>query len=241
MHFVYIDDSTERPRHIFSAIAIPTDRWNEVFAALKAWRTELRDQDGIPLRYELHARKFISGRGTAGALGVITRHRRARIFDSAFSFGASMEPFGVRSMNVCLGNDRQDWAFERLLNRINRTMEAWGSHAHLICDEGKEDFYVKMVRRMRVHNLIPSNKGVWIDTGRQVKNIPLNRIIEDPQFKSSARSYFIQLADFYAYGVLRRERPTKANKRYGIHKSLEKLAPIVVRECNPNDPLGIIR
>lgn len=241
MHFVYIDDSTERPVHIFSAVLVPVVRWNEVFAAVKAWRIRLRESDGIALNYELHARKFVSGRGTGGTLASISRHRRARIFDTAFTLGASLEQFGVRSISVCLQNDRQDWAFERLLNRINRTMQAWNSQAHLICDEGKEDHYVKMVRRMRVHNLIPSNQGLWLDTEQAVKNIPLDRIIEDPQFKSSANSYLIQLADFYAFGLLRRERPTSSVRRYGIHKSFPKLLPIVVRACSPNDPLGVIR
>jgi hypothetical protein len=241
MFFVYIDDSTERPTHVFSALLVHSSRWNRVFAAVKAWRTELRDTDHIPLNYELHARKFLSGRGTLGTLGEISRHRRARIFDYAFSFGASLQPFGVRSINVCLSNDRQDWAFERLINRINRTMAEWHSYAHLVCDEGKEDYYVKMVRRMRVHNLIPSKQGVWMDTGERVKNIPLERIVEDPQFKSSARSYFIQLVDFYAFGVLRREKPTPSVKRHGAHKSFEKLKPIIVPECNTHDPFGIIR
>lgn len=90
----------------------------------------------------------------------------------------------LRLFNVCLPN-RQDWAFERLLNRINRTMQAWGSHALLICDEGKEADYTRLVRKMSVHNPIPSQFGVWKDTGRATRNIPIDRIIEDPFFKRS--------------------------------------------------------
>ncbi len=63
-----------------------------------------------------------------------------------------MHRWGVRVFNVCNNDDDQYRAFERLLNRINRTMVAWDSFAHLICDEGKERQYIAMVRRMRVHN-----------------------------------------------------------------------------------------
>ena len=241
MHFVYIDDSTERPTHIFSALLVPIKQWNDVFAAVKSWRVRLREKDGISLHYELHAQKFVSGRGTAGALETISRHRRAQIFHSAFLLGASLAPLGVRSINTCRTDDLQDRTFERLLNRINRTMQAWDSHAHLICDEGKEDYYVKMVRRMRVHNFIPSNRGVWQDNQQAAKNITLDRIIEDPQFKSSASSYLIQLCDFYAFGLLRRENPTPSIKRYGAHKSFDCLKPIIVPQCNVKDPMGIIR
>jgi len=240
MHFVYIDDSTERPRHIFSALCIPTENWNAVFAEIKAWRQFLRSNDDIPLRYELHARKFISGRGTGGTLRTITRHRRAQIFTGAFRLCASFQQYGVCSLNACFGNDNQDMAFENLLNRINRTMVRLGSFAHLICDEGKEAHYTKIVRRMRVHNPIPSNRGLWED-GSLTRNITLERIIEDPQFKSSDRSYLIQMADFIAFGLLRREAPTPRIKRYGIHKAFDQLLPILVTQANRRDDFGVIR
>ncbi|MBZ9748207.1 DUF3800 domain-containing protein [Mesorhizobium sp. CO1-1-7] len=241
MHFIYIDDSSERPTHIFSAIAVPVSRWNETFLGLKQWRTHLRTTHGISTTYELHANQFLSGRGSLGTLNTISRHKRAQIFHTSFAVTEWLLGFDARVFNVCLNNDRQDWAFERLLNRINRTMHSWGSYAHLICDEGKEEHYTKMVRRMRVFNPIPSNRGIWDDTGALTRNITLDRIIEDPQFKSSARSYFIQQCDFVAYGLLRKERPTPKTKRYGIHKSFEQLDGTLVRECNLRDPHGIIR
>ena len=146
---------------------------------------------------------------------------------------------GVLSFNVChLGP--QDRSFERLLNRINRTMSAKNSYCMLICDEGKEAHYTKMVRRMRVFNHIPSNRGSWA-TGKQTKNIPLDRIVEDPQFKDSASSYFVQQCDMTAFGLLRRERPTPRMKRYGSHKSFNVLDKVLVKVCNRNDPHGVIR
>lgn len=241
MFFAYIDDSTDRPYHIFSCILIPAANWNDAFGELRSWRANLRDNDDIPMSFELHACNFLSGRKTNGRLRALGRHRRAQIFHSQFSKLAELQPLGIRFMSVCLANDRQDWAFERLLNRLNRTMQAWDSHVHLVCDDGKEDYYTKMVRRMRVFNLIPSNQGYWADTGERAKNITLERIIEDPQFKRSERSYFIQAADLTAYGLLRREVPTPTTKRHGVHKSFDKLQPIVVGAANPRDPMGIIR
>ena len=64
MYFIYIDDSSERPSHIFSAIAVPIDRWNEVFEILKKWRAHLKNIHGISKGYELHANDFLSGRGS---------------------------------------------------------------------------------------------------------------------------------------------------------------------------------
>jgi len=239
MYLIYIDDSSEPPTHIFSALAVPYNRWNENFERVKTWRKHLRDIHGIPVTYEMHARKFLSGRGTMGSLQQISRHKRAQIFHTSFKVTEWLFETGVRSFNVChIGP--QDRAFERLLNRINRTMVAWNSTCMLICDEGKEAHYTKMVRRMRVFNHIPSNQGMWA-SGKATKNITLDRIIEDPYFKDSASSYFVQQCDMMAFGLLRRENPTPRIKRYGNHKSFNVLDKSLVRACNRNDPHGVIR
>jgi hypothetical protein len=240
MHLIYIDDSQDRPANVFSALAIPHREWNAVFDYVKLWRQHLKNVHGIPLGFELHATTFLSGRGSTGTLGHISRHKRAQIFHKHFPVVEYMQRWNVKVFNVCNRDDNQYRAFERLLNRINRTMLAWDSYAHLICDEGKEAQYIKMVRKMRVHNPIPSNQGVWED-GAFTRNIPIDRILEDPQFKSSQKSYFIQTADFLAHGLLRREVPTAKARRNRIHRSFDQLDRTLTRECNGSDPMGIIR
>lgn len=240
MHLIYIDDSQDRPHNVFSALAIPHRNWNVAFEYIKKWRTHLRNVHGIPLGLELHSTSFLSGRGSEGTLAHLSRHRRSQIFHKHFEVVEFMERWGVRVFNVCNASDDQFRAFERLLNRINRTMVAWDSYAHLICDEGKERQYIAMVRRMRVHNPIPSNQGVWPD-GAERMNIPIERILEDPQFKSSQKSYFIQTADILAFGLLRREVPTPRARQHRIHRSFDQLDLTLTRECNRNDPCGIIR
>ncbi len=237
MHLIYIDDSQDKPHYVFSAIAIPEDQWASVFAAIQEWRRGLKASDGIKVTNELHAVDFATGRGSIGDR-IVTKWRRCEIFKEGLSLLA-LQP-GVRVFNVALLY-RQEWAFERLLNRINRTMKAWGSHALLICDEGKEADYTRLVRRMSVFNPIPSKFGVWRDTGKDYKNIPIDRILEDPFFKESDKSYFIQMADWCAYALLQRERPIPSRKRYRLHQAFELLAPACVLAANPKDPLGIIR
>lgn len=242
MHFLYIDDSTERPVNIFSAVCVPCEQWHEVFLVIKNWRKHLLKVHGIPTNYELHAQQFLSGRGAAGALNSISRHTRAQIFHKSFKMLNYLnQNHGVTVFNVCNSDDDQYRAFERLLNRIDRTMVARKSFAHLICDQGKETQYTALVRKMRIHNHIPSQFGSW-DDGSPTKNLPLKRIVEDPQFKESHKSYFIQCADFTAFGLLRQERPTPRLKRHGAHKSFGALsADTLELICNRSDPQGVIR
>ena len=237
MHLVYIDDSQDCPLYCFSALAVPADQWLTTFRAVKEWRRRLRDTDGIRVTKELHAWKFVSGRGDI-AKRVVPKGRRCQLFREALAFLAGLSH--LRLFNCCREH-RQDWAFERLLNRINRTMQAWGSLAILICDEGKESDYTRLVRKMSVFNPIPSQYGVWQDTGRATKNIPIDRIIEDPFFKKSERSYFIQMSDFCAYALLRREKPVPSKTKYHLDSAFLQLEPICVKEASPRDPLGVIR
>lgn len=129
------------------------------------------------------------------------------------------------------------------MNRINRTAEAHDQQVILICDQGQEIEFTRRLRRMRVHNHVPSKFDKWEDTGTETKNIPTSRILEDPFFKNSEDSYFIQAVDFCAYALLRMERPLESRTILGYHTMYEELRPMVVTAASPNDPkgLGIVR
>ncbi len=140
-------------------------------------------------------------------------------------------------------NSNEQYAFERLINRINRTAEAKGQNYLLFFDQGAEVEITRRIRRMRVHNPIPSRFGAWLDSGQATKSIPLSRCMEDPIFKDSKASYFIQLADFCAYSLLRMERPIPSRTVLGYDTMYEELTPISRRFTNQADPkrMGIIR
>lgn len=238
MHLIYIDDSRDEQRCAFSALAIPADKWRDAFQQVRQFRRDLKKSDGIYVYKELHAWEFVSGRGKI-ADGIVTKGRRCQIFKEALQKVASLP--GVRLFNAVFPAKEDERAFERLLNRINRTMQAWDSRTILICDEGKEAAYTRLTRRMGVYNPIPSRFGVWVDTGMTIKNIPLERIIEDPFFKKSQQSYLVQLTDFCAYALLRREHPIPSKTKYGLDQAFNRLSPILVREASTRDPEGIIR
>jgi len=238
MHLIYTDESRDEALCIFSALAIPMDQWRMAFQAIRNFRRALKKTYGIFVYKELHAWKFVSGRGAISSQ-IVTKSQRCGIFREALQMTATLP--GARLFNACFPRNQDERAFERLVNRINRTLETWGSYAILISDKGKEVAYTRLLRRMNVYNPIPSGYGVWPDTGDRFKNIPITRVIEDPFFKDSAQSYFIQIVDFAAYSLLRRERPVPSKSRYGLDRAFQILQPILVVEANRRDPEGIIR
>ena len=237
MHLVYMDDSRDNRYCVFSALAISASEWQNAFRQVRDFRRDLKNSDGIYVYKEFHATDFVAGRGNI-ADRVVPKGRRCALFGETLELIARLP--GIRLFNAVFPHGKDEQAFEWLLNRINRTMHTWDSNAILICDEGKELVYTRLRRRMGTYNPIPSNQGIW-DNGNITRNIPLDKIIEDPFFKNSAQSYFIQLVDFCAFSLLRRENPTANAIRYGLNNAFNLLSGILVSEACSYDPEGIIR
>ena len=236
MHLIYIDDSYSRGYYCFSALAIPAETWRETFYAVKNWRSTLRANYGIPMYKEMHAVDLVAGRGRMSP-SIISKWDRCQIYKDGLRALAAQEH--VKIFNTC-GSHSMQRSFERLLNRINVGMRKWSSHAILICDEGDEATYTRLARKLNIYNYVPSQFGLW-SGGSASKNIPTERILEDPIFKESRKSYLIQMADFCAYSILQKERPIPSRKRYGLHQAYKIIQGLFVTQAYGKDPLGIIR
>jgi hypothetical protein len=238
MYLAYIDDSRDARSCVFSALLVRDESWQDAFRIVRDFRRGLRKSDGIFMYSEIHAWKFVSGRGHISD-AVVPKGRRCAIFLELLRLVARLPQ--THLFNAVFPVKEELRAFEWLLNRINRTMQAWNNHAILISDQGKESDMTRLRRKLGAFNPIPSQKGVWDDSGETHKNIPIERIIEDPFYKDSRHSYFIQLVDCCAYALLRRENPVASKTKYGIDKAFAVLSPILVREATKYDPEGIIR
>ena len=122
------------------------------------------------------------------------------------------------------------------MNRIERSLENKQTYGILICDEGDQKNLISGVRRIRKKNLIPSqisNKDL---------NIPIRRIVEDPLFKTSDSSYFIQITDFIAFSLLRGENP-QSNTHNLVQTAFNNLDKVLNKKAFAKDPKkkGIVR
>lgn len=285
VRFFYVDESHDASKFCLSAISLRHSTWREAFHEIRAHRLHLKQTHDIFLRTEIHARKLVAGRGHLGKQ-VVTKWTRSRIFFSLLQLVARLPDVWV--FNVCIPNrgiaDAQMRAWDRLINRIERTMRrmedqehplrnslatavssvaqtdasaglsqemagklavrlnTYRARAFIIADEGREREITTAIRRMHVYNPIPSKYGEW-ESGDRTRNITTDRIIEDPVFKPSHRSYFLQLADCVAFALLKREvPPTPRVEKYGIHQMFEAaLQRVCFTDASPRDPLGIVR
>lgn len=239
MHLVYIDESMENNWVAISALIIDGETWAENLSDLQLMRSYFRSTYGIYARREFHARDWVSGHGNI-ANRVVPKGLRCYLFNRQLEIIASLE--GALLINAYGPRKMLDRLWERLVTRINRCMREKQSRAILICDEGKQSIYVPLSRKLRKYNYIPSKYGAWED-GSESINIPIQRVLEDPFFVRSDRSFFVQAADFCAYALLRQEIPNENRNKYGIGQSFQLLEPIIVTAAFAKDPkkMGIVR
>lgn len=206
MYLIYIDDSGDEELCIFSALTIRADKWNYNLEVVKQFRHDLQISDGIYIYTEFHAWEFVSGRGKI-ADNIITKGRRCQIFKQALQMVAMLPE--TRLFSTVFPAKMSELAYETLLRSINHTLRECDSQAILICDEGKDAIYTKLVRRLQT-----------------LEHEKIDHIIEDPFFKQSDQSYFIQLSDFCAYALLRQERPIASKTKYGLDQAFKLLEPV---------------
>ena len=172
---------------------------------------------------------------------------RAFIFQEYLQIHTALPGAAVISGALSLeGNSLRDVhakAFSRIQERLQRRCVALNSQMVAVVDEGRAAELQKVARRSKIWNPVGSQFGAWED-GSSFKNIPNDRLIEDPIFKSSQQSYFLQSADFIAYALLKSEvPPTPHVAKYKLNEVYDVLEPICVKAASKKDPraLGIVR
>lgn len=243
MFLFYLDESYDSNAFVLTAIRFKSERWRDAFDATKAFRRYLGSTYGLYVSKELHATEFVAGRGRYAAKP-IGKHQRVQIFKEVLHFITGLPEVEVLSVKITVPGcpvDPHLRAFERMLNRIHASLEDYKTEGLLILDEGKEGMLRKIARQMTAINWIPSKYGTWAD-GNKSKNLTLHRLIEDPLFKASHNSYFLQFADIVAFALLKREvPPTPRVTKYGLHKMFDFLKPVLCLKACTSDPLGIVR
>ncbi len=251
MRLYYIDES-EGPRYyVRSALGVDAERWNDLARRVHDWRLDLQERYAVPTDRELHACDLLAGRGKLarfdGADHRLSPEQGAEIFtgglrvveDAARSIG------GVEVVNVCLrkpdvkGYERV--SLDRLLNRINSSVASANRHAFLIFDEGREEMIARLYHRLRSRNPVPSRYEAWED-GERTKDIPIERVIGGPAFRSSHSDHLLQMADLIAHALLKQEEePSPRVERLGIDRAFGTLDRALNRRASRRDPQGVVR
>ena len=254
MFVMYVDESGDTglvgspTRHfVLSGLVIHELRWHDCLERLIAFRKRMYLSFGLRLREEIHASRLIN---KPGHLATIRKSDRLSIVRFFIDELAAMPDISV--INVIVdkvqkteGFDVLEAAWRALIQRFDNTIShrnfpgpANPDERGMIFPDHTDDRKVKLlVRRMRRFNPVPNQPQF----GPGYRNILLKRIIEDPSFRGSDDSYFIQAVDVIAYALMQHTAPSSFMRRKCGNNYFKRLAPILCTVASSTDPLGIVR
>ena len=105
----------------------------------------------------------------------------------------------------------------------------------LFPDRTDDKKLVLLLRRMRRYNPVPNQFGSGY------RNLAVANVIEDPSFRDSTHSHFIQAADLAAFLLYQRQAPNAYMRRKSGNNYFCRLDSLVCKVASPKDPEGIVR
>lgn len=239
MFIMYVDDSGDPGKNvavtkhfILTALVIHELRWNEFLEDLVTFRKHLRDTKNLKLRHEIHAVDFLSRKSQTG---FIPRNDRLDILKQCLDWMASRPDVSIYSVCIDkskhLTEDIYELAWRCLTQRFENTISYKNfpgpanadDRGMIISDRSDEKKLRGIIRKMRRHNPI-SNRPQF---GAGYRNLQLKYIIEDPNFRDSDDSYFLQMVDVASYFLTQKHTPNKYVKAKGARNYFDRLTPVL--------------
>lgn len=253
MYLIYVDESGDAglagsPTRYFalSGLVVHELRWHACLEGLIGFRRALRNRFGFKLREEFHTARLISRPGSLAHR--IKRHHRLEMIRLYADAVASMTDLSVINILVDKQGKPSDYdvfgmAWRVLIQRFENTLRHRNfpgpqnpdERGILFCDHTDDKKLITLMRQMRRFNPIP-NRAAGGYTNR-----PLLTLIDDPNFRDSEHSLFIQTADMAAYLLYQWESPNSYMRKRSGRNFLRRLAPVLCTHASTSDPFGIVR
>ncbi len=251
MFLMYVDESGDKglvnsPTRYFilTGIVVHELRWHDMLAELIAFRRSMRERFGLRLREEIHAGAMLT---RPGGLVRIKRNDRLTIIRHFLDQIAAIDHVSIINVRVDkldkpAGYDPFARGWERLIQRFENTLcyrnfpssTKVDDKGLIFCDQTDATSLRRLYRRMRAHNPIPSNIGLGY------RQLPLTRVIEDPNPRDSEHSYFIQAADVCAFAAYQFYSPSSYIRSKGARNYFARLDPVLCKVASPRQRYGVV-
>ena len=254
MYLMYVDESgdsgmTASPTRYFvlTGIVLHELRWNDYLSRLIDYRKRMRDTFGLLLREEVHAARMLN---KPGDLVRIKRNNRLSIIKFFINELAGMQDLSI--INVVVDKqgksptyDVIENAWKILVQRFSNTISNRNfpgpanpdERGLIVPDKSEVKKITEVIRRTRRYNPIPNQASF----GAGYRNLQITNFVEDPYFKDSRVSYFIQAADVAAFSLYQKLCPSSYMKRKSGQNFFDRLGGVLCRVASTTDPEGIVR
>lgn len=248
---MYVDESGDcglvnspSEHFVLTGLVIHESCWMPALERLIAFRRRMKTAFGLKLREEIHTSALIT---SPGDLARIKKFDRLSIIRHYADELASNDDYRIINIVVKKRGKKSDYdvfgtAWQRLIQRFENTLKyrnfpncvVANEQGLLFPDRTDDKKLTRLLRRMRRYNYIPYGPG------SDSRNVIISRIAEDPCFRDSDQSLFIQSADMAAYLLRQHLAPNSYMRRKGGSNYFNRLSPILCTQASSTDPRGIV-
>lgn len=253
MYLMYVDDSGDpglvgspSPFFVLSGIVIHDSHWQQCLSSLVSFRRSMKVKFGLKLREEIHSNPFIF---KPGKLMRIKRNDRLTILREFIDEIEGLPNIDIINVVVdkstkATGYDVFNVAWTALIQRFENTICKGNfrvcnpsDKGLLLSDPTNGSLLTQKLRKMRHYNLVPNSPGY----GTGYRNRQLTSIVEDPVFRDSQHSFFIQAADVVAWMLTQKVNPCQYIRKKTGHGYFDRLNTVLCKYASNTDPQGIVR
>jgi hypothetical protein len=249
MHFCYVDESgdcglydAERPKNtgskffILVGIIVAANKWKTSLETMKGFRKKIAREGSLPYHVEFHCAEMIDPHKIKefNQLSVPNRWKLMEEYAETLGQNTAFSLITVvidKSKSGLKPDEYLTTSVTKLYQAFDEFLKSKESNGILFFDRANEKQVNTHVRKL-------------LGTGASGESIPgarIARVIEDPIFRISADSMFIQSADVVAYTLKEKEFPQASRQKHQAHKIFIRKLTSIVFNSQIADEDGIIR
>lgn len=249
MYFCYVDESGDcgaynseqpeksgSPYFIFSGLIVSSEKWKISLDLIKSFRKKIARQAFISYDIEFHCAEMIDPHKIKEFTSISVPERWQLIEDYADTIG-NFSNFSI--ISVVIDKAKSDLpvteyltaSVTKLYQAFDELLKSREENGMIFFDRANEKHVNTHVRKL-------------LGTGASGESIPGVRIgwvIEDPIFRISSDSMFIQSADVVAYTLKEKEFPQASRRKHQAHKIFDRKLSNICYRSKIADEDGIIR
>jgi len=231
MYFCYVDESGDPGVHdqnnpnksgskyfILAALIIDADKWKGALDIIKSFRRQLAAQSYLNYDVEFHCAEMIDPRKTKAynQMTISDRWGIIRQFADRVGNQISCSIIGIVLDKTNTTLDSKDYFTTSITNlylAFDEFLKEKKSYGIVLFDRANEKIATTHVRKLM-------GTGA---TGQTVPGARIGWVIEDPLYRISSDSFFIQATDMIAYTLKEQEFPLTSRKKYNADRIFNNL------------------
>ena len=249
MYFCYVDESGDAgkydpenagksgsPYFILTGMIVEADKWKASLDVIKSFRKHLAAKAYLPYEVEFHCSEIIDPHKIAVLRQISIPDRWGLISGFAETIGRRI-PCAIIAVVVkkatcrLITGDYNLDAIVTLYQAFDEFLKMHMAYGSVLFDRTSEKSVTTYIR-----GLMGTGPG-----NRSFPDIHIGRIIEDPIFRESSHSFFIQAADVIAYTLKEKEFPIASRKKFSADRIFQNMLIDRCIRCSLTGEDGIIR